>query len=67
MRFDKDYLTPTCPADDWSCPYYNNRNGKCYMYHKEAHTPYLECEYWEGSDEAEELISMTCIRESMGW
>ena len=65
MRFDKDYLFPVCPAQDCNCPYFHK--GNCFMYQDEKVVPYLECEYWEGSDEAEELLSLECERESAGW
>lgn len=67
MRFYKDYINPTCPADDWSCPYYKIKDGKCHMYQEEGCLPYLECEYWDGSDEAEELIFIDCMKESVRW
>lgn len=57
---------PECPSFSVDCPYCGEE-GICYMCEKEGIPPYLECEEWEGSDEAEELISMRCNLESAGW
>lgn len=65
MKFTKDYLFPICPTQAWDCPYFDS--PKCFMYSQEGCPPYLECECWESSDEAEELISNECMIESAGW
>lgn len=57
---------PECPSCHIDC-FYCGSDGICYMYEIEGVPPYLECEEWEGSDEAEEIISMTCNFESAGW
>ena len=66
MIYTDKYFYPSCPAMDWDCPYID-KCGFCKMYEQEKTLPYLECEYWEGSDEAEELISIECMKESAGW
>ena len=55
--FDNFILCPECPSFDTTCPYLG-KDGICYMAEHEGVPPYLECDAWEGSDEAEELISM---------
>ena len=45
---------PYCPVDDFSCPYYSIKTGKCKMYDKEGCLPYDECDAFYGLEEDED-------------
>jgi len=49
-------LCPYCPVDDFDCPYYHIKSGKCRMYDREGVTPYDECDAFYGLDEEDEDV-----------
>lgn len=48
----KDDITPYCPMDDCTCPYYNAEDdGRCYMFPETNDLPYNECDAFDGDDD----------------
>lgn len=43
-----------CPADDWTCPYYDKDTGRCKMPQMEECDPHDECDEFLFEDDDEE-------------
>ena len=43
-----------CPADDWTCPYYDKDTGRCKMPQMEECDPHDECDAFLFEDEDDE-------------
>lgn len=53
-RISVSKMFPPCPSDDFSCPYYGKKTGRCLMFEKEAVLPYEECDNFFEVDDSEE-------------
>jgi hypothetical protein len=53
-KIHDDNTYPVCPANDFSCPYFNIDNDRCTMYLKEHELPMNECEaFYEDEEDYE--------------